>query len=86
MPEDATTTHTTLGLYLLANYLLLLAVFAWLLVFSPRTLAADTLPLPGDRELFLFGDNLAMLYGAVLVFMPIIFALGFVNPRRSRRA
>ncbi|HVX86148.1 MAG TPA: hypothetical protein VH253_15295 [Phycisphaerae bacterium] len=83
---DPGETHTKLGVYLMANYLLLLVVFVWLLLAAPGELAADTLPLPKDRELFLFGSNLAMLYGVALLLMPVIFALGFLNPQRSRRA
>jgi hypothetical protein len=76
------------GLALLGVYLPFFAGFLYLHMFHPAAMAAATLPLSPTRELELFGTNLAVLYGAALVVVGVLFAFTYLytsSPPRSER-
>ncbi len=63
-------------------YLLLFAGFLYLHMSHPAAMASPTLELSGNREVLLFGTNLAVLCGLGLVLAAPLLALAHENTLR----
>jgi heme/copper-type cytochrome/quinol oxidase subunit 3 len=73
------------GMVLFVMYLAFFAGFIYMHVAQPEAMASPTMPLPGNREIVLFGTNLGVVYGMALIFAAFFLALVYMNLTRTPR-
>jgi heme/copper-type cytochrome/quinol oxidase subunit 3 len=82
---DNISKNMRIGMVLFLIYTAFFGGFIYMHVAHPAAMASTMLPLPGERELPLFGTNLGVVYGMCLILAAFVLALVYMSLTRTPR-
>jgi hypothetical protein len=76
--------NARVGMVLFLMYAGMFGGFLYMNIFLPEVMAGTVVPLPGERELTLYGVNLAVVYGMGLIVGAFVLAIYYMRLVRRR--